>query len=89
MFERVKRFGFPALLGVLACLAGPAASQQKPAPLPIPPKQPPIKPAPIKMAPRRCRNLRRLYVMVRSSACKSRGSEMAGQSQSIAEVFPH
>lgn len=49
MFERAIRSGFPAVLGVLACLAGPVASQEKqPAPKPIPPKQPTTKPAPKK-----------------------------------------
>jgi hypothetical protein len=54
MFERAKRLGFPALLGVLTCLAGPAVSQQKPpAPLPVPPKQPTTKPAPKKPPPKK------------------------------------
>jgi len=53
MFERAKRLGFPAVLGVLTCLAGLAAAQDKPAPeqpaaKPAPKKTPTTKPAPKK-----------------------------------------
>ena len=54
MFERAKRLGFPAVLGVLACLAGPVASQEKPpAPKPAPKGTATTKPAPKKPPPKK------------------------------------